>query len=92
MTKGAEDASAASVATWPDADLVLDLKGLKCPLPVLHTRKALQRLAPGARLKVLCTDPMAAIDIPHLIHETGDVLEEKARDETTLAFLVRRRA
>lgn len=86
MTDNAEDAAAG----WPAADLVLDLKGLKCPLPVLHTRKALGGQAPGGRLKVICTDPMAAIDIPHLLHETGDVLEAKAGDGTTLIFLVRR--
>ena len=30
----------------------LDLKGLKCPLPVLKTRKALKALATGDRLEV----------------------------------------
>jgi tRNA 2-thiouridine synthesizing protein A len=52
----------------------LDLKGLKCPLPALKTRKALKGLAPGATLLVECTDPLAAIDIPHLLQETGDAL------------------
>ena len=39
----------------------LDLSGLKCPLPVLKTRKALKSLAPGDRLEVRCTDPLAVI-------------------------------
>ena len=50
----------------------LDLTGLKCPLPALKTRKALKSLAPGDRIEVHCTDPMAVIDIPNLIRETGD--------------------
>ena len=54
----------------------LDLRGLKCPMPVLRTRKALRGLQPDARLEVLCTDPMAAIDIPHLLRQTGDALDE----------------
>ncbi|MBV9971039.1 MAG: sulfurtransferase TusA family protein, partial [Xanthobacteraceae bacterium] len=29
---------------------VIDLRGLKCPLPALRTRKALSKLAPGATL------------------------------------------
>ena len=53
----------------------LDLRGLKCPLPALKTRKALSRAAPGAVLVVSCTDPMAVIDIPHLVSQTGDALE-----------------
>ena len=55
-------------------DFTLDLRDLRCPLPVLRTRKALRRLAPGAVLIVECTDPLAGIDIPHLVAQSGDVL------------------
>jgi tRNA 2-thiouridine synthesizing protein A len=69
---------------------VLDLKGLKCPLPALRTRKALSALAPGDTLTVICTDPMAALDIPHLLNETGDRLEESSRNEGFLHFMIRK--
>jgi tRNA 2-thiouridine synthesizing protein A len=72
------------------AETFLDLSGLKCPLPALKTRKALQRLGPGERLVVTCTDPMAAIDIPHLVTETGDVLEERSGTEAALVFRIRK--
>jgi tRNA 2-thiouridine synthesizing protein A len=52
----------------------LDLRGLKCPLPALKTRKALTRLVSGQRLLVETTDPLAVIDIPHVCQETGDRL------------------
>jgi tRNA 2-thiouridine synthesizing protein A len=68
----------------------LDLRGLKCPLPALRTRKALAALNPGERLAVRATDPMAAIDIPHLLRETGDVLEESAAEAGVLTFVVRK--
>lgn len=68
----------------------LDLSGLKCPLPVLRTRKALLSLSPGERLRVICTDPLAGIDVPNLIRETGDVLEDQAQEETRLSFLIRK--
>ncbi len=74
------------------SETALDLSGLKCPLPALKTRKALQRLGPGDRLVVTCTDPMAAIDIPHLIGETGDVLEEQSATGTALIFRIRKSA
>jgi len=67
---------------------LLDLTGLKCPLPALKTRKALKSLAPGDRMEVRCTDPMAVIDIPNLIRETGDRIEISARDETRIVFLI----
>jgi tRNA 2-thiouridine synthesizing protein A len=54
-----------------------DLRGLKCPLPVLRTRKALAGMRAGEILVVACTDPLAAVDIPTLLAQTGDTLEAK---------------
>ena len=70
---------------------MLDLRGLKCPLPALRTRKALTRLAAGEVITVACTDPLAAIDIPHCVAEAGDLLEESGRDGDTLTFRIRKR-
>ena len=66
----------------------LDLTGLKCPLPALKTRKALKSVASGDRLEVHCTDPLAVIDIPNLIRETGDKVEITERDEKKIVFLI----
>jgi tRNA 2-thiouridine synthesizing protein A len=52
----------------------LDASGLQCPIPALRTQKALRRLDPGDFLEVICTDPMAEIDIPALLFKTGDAL------------------
>ena len=68
----------------------LDLTGLKCPLPALKTRKALRSTRPGERLEVHCTDPLASIDIPNLLTETGDSLEATERDGNRLVFLIRK--
>lgn len=49
---------------------------------MLRTRKALRRLPAGDKLVVLCTDPLAAIDIPHLVSGEGGslVLSERLGD------------
>lgn len=52
-------------------DLELDCAGLLCPLPVLRARKRLLSMAPGQVLKVLATDKMAAIDLPHFCAQSG---------------------
>lgn len=70
----------------------LDLRGLKCPLPVLHTRKALQAASPGAQIVVSCTDPMAAIDIPHLLQQRGDRLVSQERRDNVIIFTIERAA
>jgi tRNA 2-thiouridine synthesizing protein A len=68
----------------------LDLVGLKCPLPALKTRKALGKVRPGERLEVHCTDPLAAIDIPNLIGETGDRIENTTRQGERIVFTIER--
>jgi tRNA 2-thiouridine synthesizing protein A len=70
----------------------IDLRGLKCPLPALRTRKALLRMHPRATLVVECTDPLSAIDIPNLIRETGDILEEETQRDGVLTFRIQKRS
>lgn len=40
----------------------LDARGLMCPEPLVLAQRALDRLAPGALLRVHTTDPAAPID------------------------------
>src|ERR1700761_8646949 len=68
----------------------LNLRGLKCPLPALRTRKALRDLQPADILVVECTDPLTAIDIPNLINQTGDTLEETHKEKKLLTFRIRK--
>ena len=70
----------------------LDLSGLKCPLPALKARRALKTLAPGDLLEVRCTDPMAAIDIPHLVGMTGDRLQGIERSAVDIVFRIEKSA
>lgn len=68
----------------------INLRGLKCPLPALRTKKVLKGLAAGDIILVECTDPLAAIDIPNLINQTGDVLEGTERAEDVMIFRIRK--
>jgi tRNA 2-thiouridine synthesizing protein A len=73
------------------SERTLDLRGLKCPLPALRTRKALAGSAPGDILIVECTDPLAGIDIPNLLRETGDALEATHQEARVMSFRIRKR-
>jgi tRNA 2-thiouridine synthesizing protein A len=66
----------------------LDLTGLKCPLPALKTRKALNSVKVGDFLEVRCTDPLSVIDIPNLVRETGDKVEITERAQDRIVFLI----
>ena len=69
---------------------IYDLKGLSCPLPVLKARKRLAGMAPGARLWLETTDPLAVIDVPAFCVENGHRLVESDTVEGGHRFLVER--
>jgi tRNA 2-thiouridine synthesizing protein A len=71
-------------------DSPVNMRGLKCPLPALKTRKLLSRMTVGTVLEIECTDPLAAIDIPNLLRETGDVLESTSKKGRVLTFRIRK--
>jgi tRNA 2-thiouridine synthesizing protein A len=50
---------------------ILDLRGVKCPLPALLSRRRLCASPPGTMLIVLTDDPMAPIDVPHMCASEG---------------------
>lgn len=64
----------------------LDLRGLKCPLPVLIAKRHLRALAPGSELTVIADDPMAAVDVPHMCHQEGFAVVQTTRDGDATTF------
>jgi tRNA 2-thiouridine synthesizing protein A len=68
----------------------LDLRGLKCPLPALFARRALARAAAGRALEILCDDPMAAVDVPHMCHTEGYEILETGKENGLTRFVLRR--
>ncbi|HKQ45904.1 MAG TPA: sulfurtransferase TusA family protein [Rhizomicrobium sp.] len=71
-------------------DEILDLRGLKCPLPALLARKALARLSPGEALTVLADDPMSVVDIPHMCHGEGHAVDSVASRGGYSEFILRK--
>ena len=49
---------------------------------------ALKSVQPGGLLEVHRTDPLAVIDIPNLIRETGDRIDITERNESRIVFLI----
>ncbi|MCW5892770.1 MAG: sulfurtransferase TusA family protein [bacterium] len=43
-------------------DEVLDVRGAKCPVPIVKAKQALDAMAPGQQLRVLATDPGSVPD------------------------------
>jgi tRNA 2-thiouridine synthesizing protein A len=68
----------------------LDYSGLKCPMPVLKTKKELKNLAPGQVIEVISDDIGAKKDIPALLNKIGDELVELKEEGSKLIFIIKK--
>lgn len=57
-----------------DADIELDCRGLKCPMPVLRAARALRGMTRGQVLAVTATDKVALKDFETFCRESGHEL------------------
>lgn len=69
---------------------VYDLRGLKCPLPVLKTRRRLKTIRSGEDLVIETSDPLAGIDIPHFCREEGHELLQSQKTADGHRFCIRK--
>ena len=72
-------------------DIVLDLRGLRCPQPVLRAKKALRNVPIGGVLVLECTDPLTVIDVPHFVNQTGHALQAQERNGKLYIFRIVKR-
>lgn len=72
-------------------EVLLDVKGMACPLPVLRANRALRSMAGGQKLRVLATDRAASADFKAFCQETGHELLASGEENGVLSFLIRRR-
>jgi len=82
--------SSASLEQLQMSEIVLDLRGLWCPQPVLRAKNALRTLPLGGILVLECTDPMTEIDIPHFVKQTGQRLVDCERKGKLYVFRIAR--
>ncbi len=74
----------------PAPELEVDARGHRCPTPTLRLRRALEQVATGDIVVLLADDPLAKIDVPHFVHETGHALLAVETLPDGLKFRIRR--
>ena len=55
----------------PAGPELLDLRGLRCPIPLMRARARLARLSPGEALVVVTDDPRSAGQLPEAFRADG---------------------
>ena len=69
---------------------LLDLRGLKCPYPVLKTENRMKSMPAGGVLSVETTDPLSAIDLPHFCNQNGHQLVSLEKTASGHVFVIRK--
>lgn len=72
------------------SDVMLDMRGLRCPLPVLRARKAMQRVPAGDVLYIVATDPGTVRDFQAFCEASGHALIEQAEQGGEFSFRIRK--
>lgn len=71
------------------SETVLDLKQMRCPLPVLRANRALRGMQPGEKLRVLATDRASVADFKAYCRETGHALVSATENAGVFSFVIR---
>ena len=79
--------------TLSDSDFqqILDVKGLRCPMPMLRTKKALAKMQPGEKLLVQATDPHALRDLSQFADQTGNKLLSSSEEDGIINIVMQRK-
>ena len=72
------------------AEKSVNYTGLKCPMPVLKTKKELKNMTAGEIIEVIVDDVGAKKDIPAMLNSTGNELVELKEDNGNLIFTIKK--
>ena len=75
-----------------EPSLILDVKDLKCPMPLLKAKLALNQMHAGELLKVLATDSGSMRDFTVFSQQSGNKLIESNEQDGVYCYLLQKKA
>ncbi len=69
----------------------LDLVGLKCPIPVLKTKKFLATLDSEQQVTITTDDPASEKDLQEFCRKTGNLLIQQFNQDNFIITIIQRR-
>ncbi len=69
---------------------LIDLRGLKCPIPVLRLKKELNNETAGSLIKVITTDPATIKDFETFCAKSGDQIVKKHKIFDEFVFFIKK--
>ncbi|MCM3271948.1 sulfurtransferase TusA family protein [Paenibacillus elgii] len=72
------------------ANLVVDAKGLACPMPIVKAKKGIDSLEPGQMMELQTTDKGSVKDFQAWVKQTNHELVETKEDNGVFTFIVKK--
>ncbi len=66
-----------------------DLKGIRCPIPIVELSRIVQQLDPEEEFRVLATDPAFQLDVEAWCRRTGHELVSRSQEGDVLSAEIR---
>ena len=73
------------------ADLVVDAKGLACPMPIVKAKKGIDSLQTGQTMELQTTDRSSMKDFTAWVNQTKHELIETKEENGVFTFIVKKR-
>lgn len=73
------------------ADVVVDAKGLSCPMPIVRAKKAMDQLESGEIMKLETTDNGSVSDFQSWVKQTKHELLDHSEVDGIYTFYVKKR-
>jgi len=72
-----------------EVDVLLDAKGMYCPMPIVKLKKATKTMESGQVLKLVATDPGSSRDVPAWANKTGAEILETSEENGEYTFIIK---
>lgn len=72
------------------ADIELDAKGLRCPMPIMKATKTIKEMKPGQILKITATDPGSKRDFEGWAKNGGHTLLDVKEENGVYTYMIRK--
>lgn len=73
-----------------ETDQVVDLTGLKCPMPIVRLTKQMKTLVSGEQLTAIADDPAFCLDVEAWCQSTGYKLIQLENDSDRLVAVIQK--
>jgi tRNA 2-thiouridine synthesizing protein A len=71
-------------------NLVIDTRGLFCPMPIMKTSEAVRQVDDGALVEIISDDPAIEHDLPAWCRSQGHSIEGSSKDGDVFHYFVRK--